>query len=76
VVLHRGSPSPKIAKDQAADLPGAVAAAVRGLIAEFEVTETLEARCAKDADKIECLLQAREYRRRATSWRSRGWTRC
>ncbi len=29
--------------------------------AEYERAETLEARCARDADKLECLLQAREY---------------
>src|SRR5690606_38488603 len=29
---------------------------------EFEAVETVEARCAKDADKLEMLLQAVEYR--------------
>jgi putative hydrolases of HD superfamily len=34
---------------------------IRGAVAEYENGETLEARCARDADKLECLLQAREY---------------
>lgn len=31
------------------------------LTAEYEAAETIEARCARDADKIETLLQAVEY---------------
>jgi len=46
---------------QTANLPAELAGPIRDLIAEFEAKETPEARCAKDADKIECLLQAREY---------------
>ncbi|KPC65196.1 HD domain-containing protein, partial [Streptomyces chattanoogensis] len=46
---------------QTAGLPADIAGPIRDLIAEFEAKETPEARCAKDADKIECLLQAREY---------------
>jgi putative hydrolase of HD superfamily len=42
-------------------LPADVAGPIRELIGEFEAKETPEALCAKDADKIECLLQAREY---------------
>ena len=30
-------------------------------VAEYEAGDTAEARCARDADKLECLLQAREY---------------
>jgi putative hydrolases of HD superfamily len=50
-----------VVADQTADLPAEVAQPVRDLVAEFEAKSTPEARCAKDADKIECLLQAREY---------------
>lgn len=46
---------------QTAELPQAVGGPVRALIGEFEAKESPEARCAKDADKLECLLQAREY---------------
>lgn len=54
-------PDSAIVEAQLAGIPDAVAAPIRSLIAEFAAKETLEARCAKDADKIECLLQAREY---------------
>ncbi|MBE1485856.1 HD domain-containing protein [Plantactinospora soyae] len=50
-----------MAEKQTANLPANLAGPIRDLIAEFEAKETPEARCAKDADKIECLLQAREY---------------
>lgn len=46
---------------QTSGMPADVAGPIRDLISEFAVKETPEARCAKDADKIECLLQAREY---------------
>jgi putative hydrolase of HD superfamily len=51
----------KVVEAQTANLPAELAAPIRSLIAEFAAKETLEARCAKDADKLECLLQAREY---------------
>ncbi|TMR18545.1 HD domain-containing protein [Nonomuraea turkmeniaca] len=51
----------QVAKDQTAALPGHLADRICGLVAEFEEKTTPEARCAKDADKLECLLQAREY---------------
>lgn len=57
-------PPDDVIKDQTAGLPEVVAQPIRALIAEFEAKETPEARCAKDADKIECLLQAREYQAR------------
>jgi len=49
---------------QTAGIPEEVAQPIRALTAEFAAKETLEARCAKDADKLECLLQAREYQAR------------
>lgn len=47
--------------DQVRPLPEAAAAMIRGAVAEYEAGQTPEARCARDADKLECLLQAREY---------------
>lgn len=45
---------------------------IRGAVDEYESRETLEALCAKDADKVEMLLQAVEYRdagvRRVDGW--------
>lgn len=43
-----------------------LANAVVDAICEFEAKETPEAVCAKDADKLECLLQAREYEAQGT----------
>jgi 5'-deoxynucleotidase YfbR-like HD superfamily hydrolase len=50
-----------VTQDQAGPLPPAVAGMMSAAVAEYEAGETLEARCARDADKLECLLQAREY---------------
>jgi putative hydrolase of HD superfamily len=47
--------------DQVAPLPPSVARMISAAVAEYEAAETQEARCARDADKLECLLQAREY---------------
>jgi putative hydrolases of HD superfamily len=52
-----------IAKDQARDLPSAMTDAFLAVIREAEDGASLEAICARDADKLECLLQAREYQR-------------
>lgn len=51
--------------DQVAGLPGPLAAHIAALIDEHEnattAAATPEARCSRDADKLDCLLQAREY---------------
>lgn len=51
--------------DQAAALPAGLARHITGLIAEHEAARqpdaTLEARCSRDADKLDCLIQALEY---------------
>jgi putative hydrolase of HD superfamily len=47
--------------DQTEGFPAAIRAAMVGLVGEYEARHTLEARCALDADKLELLLQAREY---------------
>jgi putative hydrolase of HD superfamily len=49
---------------QTAGMPAPLAAAFQDLTGEYETNETLEARVAHDADKIETLLQATEYRAR------------
>lgn len=55
----------QVAAEQVADLPEQLAAHIRDLIDEHEGAKTpaatLEARCSRDADKLDCLLQAREY---------------
>lgn len=55
----------QIAADQTAGLPAELAERVRGLVDEHEkattAAATAEARCSRDADKLDCLLRAREY---------------
>jgi putative hydrolase of HD superfamily len=51
----------RVTLDQVAPLPPPVAGMISAAVAEYEAGETLEARCARDADKLDCLLQAREY---------------
>jgi putative hydrolases of HD superfamily len=55
------APNPEVTADQVADFPAEAGQAVRGLVDEYEARQSLEARLAKDADKLECLIQAREY---------------
>ncbi|GAA3571052.1 hypothetical protein GCM10022222_63950 [Amycolatopsis ultiminotia] len=60
---YLSKPEPReIAADQTAARPGASRDLVRAAVEEYETRQTPEARCAKDADKIEMLLQAVEYR--------------
>jgi putative hydrolase of HD superfamily len=51
--------------DQTAALPSDLARHLTALIAEHESAKTphatLESRCSRDADKLDCLIQAREY---------------
>ena len=62
----------RITADQTRDLPEQSREMVRSAVDEYEARETLEARCAKDADQLEMLLQAVEYRdtgvRRVDGW--------
>ena len=54
-------PHEQITEDQVRPLPPALAGLVREAVQEYEAGQTAEARCARDADKLEMLLQAREY---------------
>jgi putative hydrolase of HD superfamily len=66
-------PDPReITADQTERLPERSREMVRGAVDEYESRETLEARCAKDADNLEMLLQAVEYREIGVS-RVDGW---
>ena len=55
----------KVITDQTAALPADLARHITALIAEHESAKTpdatLESRCSRDADKVDCLMQAREY---------------
>lgn len=66
-------PEPReITADQTEKLPEHTREMVRGAVDEYESRESAEALCAKDADKLEMLLQAVEYRdigvRRVEGW--------
>lgn len=61
-----------ITADQTAALPDAARRTVQEAVAEYEAQQTPEARCAKDADKLECLIQAIEYRDAGYA-RVQGW---
>ncbi len=54
-------PNEAVTSDQVSRLPRALAGVITAAVAEYEARETPEARCARDADKLELLLQAREY---------------
>ena len=58
----------QITADQAEALPQPLAAALRRLVGEYEGRGSREAECARDADKLDMLLQALEYRE--AGWRN------
>jgi putative hydrolase of HD superfamily len=55
-----------VTADQVSACPPAVADAIGSAVTEYEAGETLEAVVARDADKLECLVQAVEYRHQGT----------
>ena len=60
-----------VSAHQTASMPDVAAKAFQELTAEFEAGETIEARVARDADKLETLLQAVEYQAQGhdtTAW--------
>ncbi|MQA84961.1 MAG: HD domain-containing protein [Streptosporangiales bacterium] len=50
-----------VSAHQTSAMPDALTKVFQDLVAEYEASETLEAQVARDADKIETLLQAHEY---------------
>ncbi|TDU87601.1 putative hydrolase of HD superfamily [Kribbella voronezhensis] len=62
----------EITVDQVAGMAEPLANSVLKAVEEYEAKESLEAICARDADKLECLIQAVEYRdlgvQRVQSW--------
>lgn len=52
----------RITADQVAAAPEPVRDVIQGAVDEYEARETIEAVVAHDADKLECLVQAVEYR--------------
>lgn len=58
------SSNEEVTDDQTRGLPGSVAKLLQDGVREYEDRKSLAARCARDADKLECLIQALEYRER------------
>lgn len=58
----KAAPNEEVTADQVAGLPRSVAEMVSDAVGEYEEKTSLEAVCARDADKLECLIQAVEYR--------------
>ncbi|MFI2709377.1 HD family hydrolase [Micromonospora sp. NPDC018662] len=58
----KAAPNTAVTADQVAGCPPAVTDTITAAVAEYEAGETLEAVVARDADKLECLVQAVEYR--------------
>jgi putative hydrolase of HD superfamily len=56
------APNEQVTAEQTRGLPPAVADMICGSVAEYEDKASLESRCARDADKLDCLVQAVEYR--------------
>lgn len=52
----------QVTEDQTAGVPSVVAEHLRALVHDYENGDSLEVQCAHDADKLECLFQAIEYR--------------
>jgi putative hydrolase of HD superfamily len=52
----------KVTADQLADAHPAVRSGVQQVVEEYENGDSVEVVCAHDADKLECLVQAVEYR--------------
>ncbi|WP_329597750.1 HD domain-containing protein [Streptomyces pseudovenezuelae] len=60
---YMGEADPEaVTADQVAGMPEVLASTVRDLVAEYEARESPEAICARDADKLECMIQGIEYR--------------
>jgi 5'-deoxynucleotidase YfbR-like HD superfamily hydrolase len=56
-----------VTADQVQPLPPGIATMITEAVAEYEAGESPAARCARDADKLDCLLQAREYQEQGHS---------
>ncbi|MEU8956028.1 HD domain-containing protein [Streptomyces sp. NPDC048518] len=60
--IGRKADPQEVTADQTDGMPEILRIAVRSVVAEYEAQESPEARCARDADKLECLLQGLEYK--------------
>lgn len=68
----KAAPNEAITRDQVGVLPDLAAKTIQDAVDEYEEGKTPESHCARDADRIECILQAVEYRE-AGYQRVDGW---
>lgn len=61
------APNQEVTADQVANAHPAVRQGMQGAVDEYEAGETPEAIVARDADKLECLVQAVECREQAAA---------
>jgi len=54
-------PDDRVAADQVGGMPPALRDSILGVVSQFGAQDSHEARLARDADRLECVLQAREY---------------
>lgn len=54
-------PEEQVAADQVAGMPADLRESILDVVRRFEAQDSPEALLAKDADRLECLIQAREY---------------
>lgn len=66
------TPNEEITRDQVEVLPDLAGKTIQDAVDEYEEGATPESQCARDADRLECLLQAVEYRE-AGYQRVDGW---
>lgn len=57
-----GADPETVTADQTAGMPELLATAIQELVAEYEERDSVESICARDADKLECMLQGIEYK--------------
>ena len=58
----QASTNEQVTRDQTTGLPAVLASQLRDLVHEYENGDSPEVHCAHDADKLDCLFQAIEYR--------------
>ncbi|OIV37387.1 HAD family hydrolase [Mangrovactinospora gilvigrisea] len=58
----KAQPNEAITADQLAGAYPAVRDGIQKIVEEYESCTSIEAKCAHDADKVDCLVQAVEYR--------------
>ncbi|MBT8224279.1 MAG: HD domain-containing protein [Dactylosporangium sp.] len=68
--------NPTITADQIAAAPGSVQQTIIEAVTEYETGQTPEAVIAHDADKLECLVQAVEYRQQGNTAMQRWIDSC